>query len=169
MTESGKRVPFDPEAITLVTQHAIPHCGVIGLEVREVDETSVTMALPYNAELVGDPRSGVLHGGAITTLIDSVSGVSVYVGLGAFAPIATLDLRIDYLRPATPHEELLARAECYKVTRQIAFVRAVAHHGDASDPVAHSVSTFMIDSSNTKPLVAMIAERLANDPEGPGK
>jgi uncharacterized protein (TIGR00369 family) len=166
---TGNRVPFDPEAITLVVQRGIPHCGVIGIEVKDVDKTGVTMVLPYREDLVGDPRSGVLHGGAITTLIDSVSGVSVYVGLGAFAAIATLDLRIDYLRPATPHIDLLARAECYKVTRQIAFVRAIAHHGDVNDPVAHSVSTFMIDSSETKPLAAIVAEELEAERKRSGK
>ena len=49
--------------------------------------------------------------------------------------IATLDLRIDYLKPATIGEDLFARAECYRLTRQIAFVRSVAYQRDPQQPV----------------------------------
>jgi acyl-coenzyme A thioesterase PaaI-like protein len=58
--------------------------------------------------------------------------------------IATLDLRIDYMKPATPHREVRARAHCYKMTRHVAFVRGVAFHDDEADPIATSAGTFML-------------------------
>ena len=62
--------------------------------------------------------------------------------------MATLDIRIDYMKPATPNIDLLVTAECYKQTKTIAFVRAVAYHEKEDDPVATSVATFMMGTSN---------------------
>jgi len=110
---------------------------------RAGDRVAVSM-LPYREELIGDPRSGVLHGGVVTTLLDSTAGAAVIASLSLPMPIATLDLRIDYLRPSTPGQPLYARAECYKLTRHVAFVRGTAYNDDAADPVASVSATFML-------------------------
>ena len=122
----------------------MPHGRELGIEVVAVEPASGTLKLAYQDRLVGNPETGVLHGGVITTLIDSVCGIAVFAALSKFAPIATLDLRIDYLKPATPGKDLFARADCYKVTRNVAFVRATAYHDDVDDPIANSAGTFMI-------------------------
>lgn len=104
------------------------------------------MRVPYAPELVGDPDTGVIHGGVITALLDSASGhaVRATVELGETNSIATLDLRIDYMRPARPGADLLAEADCHRVTRNVAFVRAVAYEETPDDPIATSVGTFML-------------------------
>ena len=79
-----------------------------------------------------------------------VAGLAVFVALGKPRRIATLDLRIDYLRPSTPRQTLVCSAHCYKLTRQVAFVRALAHHGDESDAVASAVGTFRVFSTRTQ-------------------
>ena len=66
--------------------------------------------------------------------------------LGHFVPIVTLDLRLDYMRPAVKGETVVARCECVKLTRQIAFVRGIAHGGDDIRPIAQSAATFMMRS-----------------------
>ena len=63
-------------------------------------------------------------------------------------PIATLDLRIDYLRTAKTGRTVIAHATCYKTTHNVAFTRTVAYHEDPGDPIASSVGTFML---STKP------------------
>ena len=90
----------------------------------------------------------MLHGGANTALLDAASGAAVFAALTEWVPIATLDLRIDYLRAAEAGREVTARATCYKTTRNVAFTRAVAYHDDPDDPIASSVGTFML---STKP------------------
>ena len=125
---------------------AIPHVAAIGIEVVAAATAWTRLRLPWQAELVGNPDRGLLHGGAITTLIDSASGLAVFLALERPPTIATLDLRIDYLRPPGVGEAVIADAECYRLTRSIAFVRALAHHGDAGRPIAHSASTFKLDS-----------------------
>ena len=124
----------------------VPHNRALGMEVLELTQTDVLFRLPYDPRLVGNPDTGVLHGGAITALLDGASGCAVFAVLTELVPIATLDLRIDYLRPAEAGRAVTAHATCYKVTRNVAFTRASAYHEDPADPIAHSVGTFMIST-----------------------
>jgi uncharacterized protein (TIGR00369 family) len=126
---------------------SIPHVRELGIEAVEATAGEGVMKLPYREDLIGNPDTGVLHGGVITTLIDTVCGFAVFCGLGEIRTIATLDLRIDYLKPATPGLDLYAYAHCYKSTRNIAFARAVAYHVDRDDPIAHTAATFMIGTA----------------------
>lgn len=125
----------------------IPHSGTIGLRYVSGERGLATMMLDYKPELIGNPKTGVVHGGVITSLIDTTSGLSVFSWLEGPEAIATLDLRIDYLRSATPDLPIYCRAECYRFGRQIAFTRATAYQDDGKDPIAYSVGTFMRDSS----------------------
>jgi uncharacterized protein (TIGR00369 family) len=124
-----------------------PQAQALGLETIGFDETGATMRLPYRPEIVGDRETGVVAGGAVTTLLDHVCGQAVHTALKAFTTIATLDLRIDYMRPAEPGMDIFAKAHCYKATRSVAFVRAVAYDRDPDDPVAAVQAAFMLDSS----------------------
>jgi uncharacterized protein (TIGR00369 family) len=123
-----------------------PHMRALGLRFVSADAGVVVGMIPYRADLVGDPRTGVLHGGVVTTLLDSTGGAAVISALPLPIPIATLDLRIDYLRPSTPHAPLYARVECYKLTRHVAFARGVAYNHDQGDPVASMAATFMLQT-----------------------
>lgn len=122
----------------------IPHHGAIGLELVEVGADHAVGRIPYAPFLVGDPMSGVVHGGIVTTLLDAVGGAATLVRHGGFPAMATLDLRIDYLRPSTPEEPLIARVECYRLTRNIAFTRGFAHNDDASNPLASMSATYIL-------------------------
>jgi uncharacterized protein (TIGR00369 family) len=129
----------------------IPHNAALGLRMLDVTATEVVVELPYDAKLVGNPETGTLHGGAITALLDSCSGRAVFATLTEWVPIATLDLRIDYLKPAEPYKSVIARATCYKLTRNVAFTRAVAYQGDPDNAIAHSVGTFMLQTKKGTP------------------
>jgi uncharacterized protein (TIGR00369 family) len=130
---------------------AMPHGTALGLALEELGDAYAIARLPWAEQLVGDPASGILHGGVITTLMDSVCGAAAMCALADPAPFATLDLRIDYLRPATPRRDLFARAECYRVTRSILFVRGVAYHEAPDDPVANATATFMLTRPEARP------------------
>lgn len=124
----------------------IPHNRALGLEVIDFRHGTgeVWMRLPYAERLVGDPETGVLHGAAVTTLMDAACGLAVMIRIGEGASLATVDLRIDYLKPATPGSDVIGHGECYKLTRSIAFVRGVAHHPDTpDDPIASVAATFI--------------------------
>lgn len=124
----------------------VPHNRALGMQILEMGKATALFELPYDLKLVGNPDTGVIHGGAITALLDGASGAAVFAALTEMVPIATLDLRIDYLRPAEVDRAVLARATCYKMTRNVAFTRAVAYHDDPENPIAHSVGTFMVST-----------------------
>ena len=128
----------------------LPHSRALGLEVESVEEGVATVRMPYSAALIGDPSSGVIFGGAVSALMDTTAGLSVLVHPAAATMMATLDLRIDYMRAANPAQSILAKAECYHVTHHVAFVRAVAHDDDVDNPVATVSGAFALnrDGSN---------------------
>ena len=123
----------------------LPFSRELGMRVHEAGGGIAVLSVPYAPNLVGDPETGVLHGGVITALLDTACGWAVMVAPGSLRSTATLDLRIDYMRPATAGEAVFARAECYRLTRSIAFARAVAYHGDPADPVATAQGAFMVE------------------------
>jgi uncharacterized protein (TIGR00369 family) len=124
----------------------VPHNKALGMKIVDMKPKEALFELPYSENLVGNPDTGVIHGGAITALLDGASGAAVFAALDDFVPIATLDLRIDYLRPAEAGKAVLARATCYKLAKNVAFTRGVAYHDDPDDPIAHSVGTFMLST-----------------------
>lgn len=120
-----------------------PHAQTLGMKFIAVDKGRATMSLPYNKKLIGDKQTGVVHGGAVTTLLDQASGLAALAGFETLGATATLSLRIDYMRAATPEKTIIAQAHCYKATKHVAFIRAVAHDGDENDPVATAQACFM--------------------------
>jgi uncharacterized protein (TIGR00369 family) len=135
--------PPDPETLMRQVVGLIPHALALGIETVHATRGMAIMRLPYDERLIGNPENGVLHGGAVTTLIDTVCGLAAVSMPEVPKRVATLDLRIDYLRPATPKRPLFARAEVYKSTRQIAFLRASAYQDGPGDLVAAAAGTFM--------------------------
>lgn len=133
---------FDPiRFFEAVKDHG--HSGQLGLRYVAHGEDWVEVALPWREELVGVPETGTLASGAIISLIDLAAGTSVWVKRGTFRPEATLDLRVDYMRPAGKGQTVYARCRCIKLTRSVAFVEGFAHLGDPDDPIARAALTFM--------------------------
>lgn len=134
--------PFDIERFTA---HGFGgHGGRLGIGLHAHGAGWVELALPWHADLVGDAETGVMASGPIVTLMDMATSFSVWMERGSFVPHATLDLRVDYLRPARPGRTVIGRGECYRLSRLISFVRGQAHDGDPDDPVAHVAGAFML-------------------------
>lgn len=123
----------------------LPHSMRLGMDVLSAGQGRAEMRMPYTSDLVGDPRTGVIFGGAVSALMDSCAGLSVFAHPDASVMMATLDLRIDYMRSAVPGQDIIAKAHCHHVTHHVAFVTATAFDDDLSRPVASANGAFALN------------------------
>jgi uncharacterized protein (TIGR00369 family) len=148
---ANKPLPFDELAEAIRRRRSI-YGAISGLTLDRAAPGEAWSSLPYRPVFVGDTTTGVLHGGVVTAMLDESCGMAVQLALDGSRAIATLDLRIDYQKPATPALDIKARSKCYRVTRSIAFVRATAYQESEDDPVATATACFMIGANRTNML-----------------
>lgn len=153
------RESSDPIARALAMTATSPQAQALGVEIIRVEPARAWGRVHYRPDLVGDPESGVIAGGVLTTFLDQLCGMAAMAATTEPGAVATVDLRIDYMRPAIPGRDVLAEAHCYKLGKNVAFVRATAYEDAPDNPIAHAVSAFMVNSSagreagaNLKPL-----------------
>ena len=122
MTKSlNAPLPFDQLAKAIEARRSV-YGYISGLRLDRAAPGEAWSSLPYRPVFVGDTETGVLHGGVVTAMLDESCGMAVQLALDGTRSIATLDLRIDYQKPATPGLDIKAHSLCYRVTRSIAFV-----------------------------------------------
>jgi uncharacterized protein (TIGR00369 family) len=166
-------LPFDEFEQAIKARRSV-YGSISGLRLDRTAPGEAWSSLPYRPVFVGDTATGVLHGGVVTAMLDESCGMAVQLALDGTRAIATLDLRIDYQKPATPGLDIKAHAVCYRVTRSIAFVRATAYQDSEDDPVATATACFMIGANRTNMLTdvrlndgAPPALEAPEDPAGP--
>lgn len=161
MTKSlNAPLPFDELAKAIEARRSV-YGFISGLRLDRAAPGEAWSSLPYRPVFVGDTETGVLHGGVVTAMLDESCGMAVQLALDGTRSIATLDLRIDYLKPATPGLDIKAHSLCYRVTRSIAFVRSSAYQESEDDPVATATACFMVGANRTNMLTD---ERIHNGP-----
>jgi uncharacterized protein (TIGR00369 family) len=133
---------FDPKLFTSYASQ-VGHGGALGILYVDHGPDWVELGLDYDEKLVGVAETGVIASGPIISLMDMAASMAIWVKLDRFRHQATLDMRVDYLRPAKPGNRIIGRGECYAATKSVGFVRGIAHDGDPADPVANVAATFM--------------------------
>lgn len=142
--ETPAQPAFDYHRMVSKFMKSIRHGQTLGMELVDAKKEGVTIKLPYKEELVGNPYTGVIHGGAITALLDQACGMAVAAAIAPELDITpTIDLRIDYMRPAEAHRDVLAHTHVYRVTKSVVFARGIAYQDSMDKPIAHCVATFI--------------------------
>ena len=138
-------MPVNPALYRIISQHFLdlPHSRAIGLRYEGIRARRPVLSFDWQPHLVGRHDTQTIHGGTITTLVDMVSACAVTAQLPDAEILATLDMRIDYMHPATPGRRIYGRAECYRLAGQVAFVRSSCYQEDPADPFALGMATFM--------------------------
>ena len=144
-------LPFEELAEAIKGRRSI-YGYITGLRFDRVAPGETWSSLPYRPVFVGYTETGVLHGGVVTAMLDESCGMAVQLALDGTRAIATLDLRIDYQKPATPGLDIKAHSFCFRVTRSIAFVRSTAYQESEDDPVATATACFVIGANRTNML-----------------
>lgn len=119
------------------------HSAMVGIDYVSQGEDWIELSLKWRADLVGVAGDGLIATGAIVSLMDMAGSLAVWKARNEFRPMATLDLRIDYLRPAPTQQTIFGRGRSVKLTKSVAFAEAIAHVGKIEEPVARAVLTFM--------------------------
>jgi uncharacterized protein (TIGR00369 family) len=126
----------------------------LALGFETLTDRACAMRAPFRAELAGDPAEGGLAGGVIFALLDQTCGMAISQALRARAEaegrelrpggMATLDFRLDHIRPPRPGRDVVAEAECLRLTGDVAVVRGWAYEESADDPIAAAQAAFML-------------------------
>ena len=114
-------------------------------KIIQADNNNVLLKMPFNSDFCADTDKELIHGGVLTALIDSALGLATMLAVPGLKTLATLDLRVEYLRPAKSRSDLMVFAECYRVSRHISFNRGrVWFDGDEKTQVAAGYATFAL-------------------------
>lgn len=139
------KIPLSPELAQRVMSTS-PLGADLGFKLVLLEKAHAIVTVDYQEKLVGNPLTRVVHGGVITALLDHASAVAVVAALDKPTSIATLDMRIDYMRAAEPGRTIIGDATCFKITKSVAFIRGTAYHDTIDDPIATVVCTYMLAS-----------------------
>ena len=124
--------------------YALPHAKALGVEFVGVEGNEVVTRMEYDERFVGDIKTGAIHGGTVLAMMDMCCGIAAVIHPENPGSSATIDLRVDHLRPATPGQAITARAEVYHITPSVSFLRASAQDEDETSPVATASGTFTV-------------------------
>ncbi len=136
---------MDPTALKQMMEDFIPFNKFLGIKVADITPKHVHLTLPWRPEFVGDPMRPAMHGGVMSTLADVAGGLAAWTGLEELrARVATIDLRVDYLRPGRL-ETIDARADVVRKGNRVAVVDVLLFHpGHPSETVATGKGVYNI-------------------------
>lgn len=116
-------------------ENNIPMVKFIGVKVLEIDDGYIKLLFPYREEFIGDPRSKRLHGGYLATALDSAGGAAAMTYMTSrHDDVATIDMRIDYLRPGKA-KEIIAIGEVISRRRRTIVSEMKIYHPDDEDKI----------------------------------
>lgn len=124
-------MPHAPDLSALLAYS--PFARYLAIEAK-IDDKGVLAILPARDNLVGNVLLPALHGGAVAAFLEISCLLQLAYETGATEPARTIDVSVEYLRPARP-EATFARARIRRIGRRVATVHAEAWQRDEATPV----------------------------------
>lgn len=138
---------FDKErylrALVEVTEEWIAFNKFLGMKVEEIREGYARIRVPFRAELIGDPVRPAIHGGVLSALIDACGGVACFTMVDPSDRLSTVDMRVDYLRPAAA-VDLVCVSEVVRMGNRVGAVKSVVRGVDKPDEFAAGMAVYNI-------------------------
>jgi uncharacterized protein (TIGR00369 family) len=122
--------PRTPEDLLRVMEEHVPFNRLLGLRGESIAVGHCVLRLAVREDFVGDPRRPALHGGVLSSLIDTAGGLAAWSALSAGESVSTVDLRVDYLEPAGLGADLRATAALLRKGNRVCHVRIEVTQGD---------------------------------------
>lgn len=145
------RGTVDLAAIQQFFADGIPFNTYLGLRVTAIDRGRMEVEVPFRAELIGDPTRPALHGGVISSMADAAGGGAVFTLTDPGDRVATIDLRVDYLRPGRS-EPIRAVARVVRIGNRVGVSSIeVFHPGEADRPIAVGKGVYTIKRARPDP------------------
>jgi len=147
-------------------ERVVPFVGYLGMRFVSLEAGTVRMVVPFRPELIGNPELPALHGGVVASLLDTCGGAAVWSQIGPYDRVSTVDLRVDYLRPARA-EDLVGTGRVIRLGNRVGFVELRAFHpGAEEEPVAAGTGVYNIrraKAGETRDLWALVDTLVEDD------
>jgi len=121
---------LDPKDVLRFMEEGSPFNQLLGIKGETLEAGRAVLRLPVRPEFVGDPRRPALHGGVVSTLIDTAGGAAAWSALARGESVSTVDLTVDFLEPASLDAPLIAVAELVRKGNRVCHVRVAVTQGD---------------------------------------
>ncbi|HWS89411.1 MAG TPA: PaaI family thioesterase [Pyrinomonadaceae bacterium] len=142
MTATSQELSADELARLRETFAGVPYVGLLGFEFVRAERGAATFALEVREELTR--MGGILHGGAVVSLLDTAAAFAVHTVIEPEARTVTVDLTVHFLRPAS-RGRVEATARVLRRGRRVCILSVEAHDG-AAEIVATSTMTYFIQT-----------------------
>lgn len=121
------------QLIRTLFDESIPFNKLVGMRVTALREGHATILVRFKPELIGDPKRPALHGGVLSALIDATGGAAAFTRIDFPSDtLSTLDMRVDYLRPAEMRD-VIAEGHVSRMGNRVASVDIHCYHEGEND------------------------------------
>jgi uncharacterized protein (TIGR00369 family) len=141
-------VSNDVQQVRRFMEEAIPFNKYLGFKVDELGDGYAKLSCPFRPEFTGDPHRPAIHGGLLAALADVTGGTALWSSITAQDRVATVDMRIDYLRPC-PLEDLVCEAKVVRIGNRVGVVdMTITAAGTSDKPIATGKGVYNIRRSS---------------------
>lgn len=127
-----------------ILEEVAPFHKLFKTKLLEIDDDYIKMFFPFREDFIGDPRGKRLHGGYVSVIADITGGAAAMTKMTSPDDnVATIDLRIDYLKPGKA-KDVIAEAKVVKSGTRIIVVDVNIYQGEKEDLIAIARGSFNI-------------------------